>query len=619
MSTQRDVVREAVIALCAQVDTPRSLTIATLLEAGEDLELTRVSIDPRNYVESQALKFRDDYLVTELLSKYKGLNTGIDTKQAALRSFKEGEEKCRLTNSRLVSNAPEWCAWDRAIKRAQNIIRETIGEKPSWLGLQNRFRWSNGATATLSRRCASIDKKVREDRISVTYQAMPYLRAAMATDYTWLRSRGIEAAGPVSVLHKEFHFVEGNCIDLVDKNAKTGRTIAMEPTGNMFLQLGIGAYFRHCLARRGINLSDQGVNQVLAEYGLKFDLSTLDLRNASNTICRELVWLLLPEPWAALLDDLRSPLSLMPDGTWVRLEMFSSMGNGFTFELETLIFWALSLAACEIVGCSSALVSVYGDDVIVPNAAAPTLEGLFSFCGFELNGKKSYSDGLFRESCGEHFFNNISVTPLYYKEPVPPPLAPTKMHYGPPNKRKPRCATPRELMLYALHNRTLRHAVNRGFLIESEGEALAYVDQRLVGTLKVLREAAQREAERRPAGSLVKTPYPAKDGDVYEGLWVCSSEKGIKLRRTAYQRNWYYLGIREESPVQRLDGNAVLAVVLRSSVLGRSNHHLQIEIGILEMKGGSDIVRDELQLGRLRRPRLSRRKVLTKQVTFVTL
>lgn len=619
MSKQRDVVREAVIALCAQVDTPRSLAIALLLEAGEDLELTSVSIDPKHYVETDASKFRDDYLVTEVLSKYKGLRTGIDTEQAALTSFMDGEERCNQTNSRLTSNAPEWCDWDRAIKYAQHIIREAIGDKPSWLGLQNRFRWSNGATATLSRKGASIDNKVREDRISVTYQAMPYLRAAMATDYAWLRSRGIVAAGPTSVLHHEFHFVEGNRIDLVDKSAKTKRTIAMEPTGNMFLQLGIGAYFRQCLARRGINLNDQTINQVLAEYGLRLDVSTLDLKNASNTICREIVWLLLPEPWAALLDDLRSPLSLMPDGTWKRLEMFSSMGNGFTFELETLIFWALSLAACKAVGCSPALVSTYGDDVIVPDAAAHYLEGLFSFCGFELNRKKSHSDGLFRESCGEHFFNHINVTPLYYKEPVPLPLAESKMYYGPPDKRKPRCATPRELHLYALHNRTLRHAVNRGWLLESEESARAFPDQCLSGTLKVLREAAKQEAERRPAGSLVKTPYPAKDGDVYEGLWVCSSEKGIKLRRTAYQRCWYYLGIREESPVARLDGSAILAVVLRSSVLGRSNHHINIASGILEMQGGSDLTRDELQLGRLRRPRLSKRKVLRKQVTFATL
>lgn len=619
MSKQRDVVREAVIAFCAQVDTPRSLTVALMLEAGEDLELTKLNIDPKHYVESQAQKFKDDYLVSEILSKYKGLNTGIDTELAALTSFKEGEGKCLQTNNRLVSNAPEWRAWDRAIKYAQNIIRETIGDKPSWRGLQNRFRWSNGATATLSRKGASIDNKVREGRISVTPQALPYLRAAMATDYAWLRSRGIEAAGPVSVRHKEFHLVEGNKIELVDKNAKTKRTIAMEPTGNMFLQLGVGGYIRQCLARRGIHLNDQSINQTLAEYGLRLGCSTLDLRNASNTICREVVWLLLPEPWAALLDDLRSPYSLMPDGSWVKLEMFSSMGNGFTFELETLIFWALSLAACKVVGCSPALVSTYGDDVIVPDEAVSTLGGLFTFCGFELNSKKSHSDGLFRESCGEHFFNHINVTPLYYKEPVPNPLPTSRMTYGPPEKRKTVVATPRELACYALYNRTLRHAVSRGFLIESEEEAQAHVDQRLADSLGVLRKAAIEEAERRPGGSVVKTPYPAKDGDVYEGLWVCSSELGIKLRRTAYQRCWYYLGIREESPIKRLDGSAILAVLLRSSNLGNHNHHLNIANGYMEMLGEGEVLRDELQLGRLRRPRLSKRKLLRQRVTFVTL
>ena len=81
--------------------------------------------------------------------------------------------------------------------------------------------------------------------------------------------------------------------------------------------------------------------------------------------------MLLPEAWFDLLNDCRSQ-AVSYKGEWIELNMFSSMGNAFTFELESLIFWAIANAVCYCSG-SRGHISVYGDDIIVPSGAAGLL------------------------------------------------------------------------------------------------------------------------------------------------------------------------------------------------------------------------------------------------------
>jgi hypothetical protein len=154
--------------------------------------------------------------------------------------------------------------------------------------------------------------------------------------------------------------------------------------------------------------------------------ATIDLSNASDTVCRVLVELLLPDDWHTLLSQLRSPFTrFSPDGKkknrrWYLLEKFSSMGNGFTFELETLIFCSLAHA----VGCKIGLDSfVYGDDIIVPEDRAADVLAVLRYVGFTPNQAKTFTGASnFRESCGGDFFFGHDVRPFYIKEsPNDPP------------------------------------------------------------------------------------------------------------------------------------------------------------------------------------------------------
>jgi hypothetical protein len=87
------------------------------------------------------------------------------------------------------------------------------------------------------------------------------------------------------------------------------------------------------------------------------------------------------------------------------------MGNGYTFPLETLIFWGLAAACCD----RDSDATVYGDDIIIPSDRFELLAEILRYAGFILNVGKSFHVGPFRESCGKDYFKGIDVRPFYAK------------------------------------------------------------------------------------------------------------------------------------------------------------------------------------------------------------
>jgi hypothetical protein len=405
---------EVYFALCKAVDTPVSLGLWLRFKHGEHKQLAEFSLRPEWYC--SAWQFHLDYICSEYLSKYIGLDTGVDKSAVALRGFATYEESCRKTNSRIREGRFRGCS-----PRVESVLHTTRRKIANllmdyrvdlWL---DRCKWGPGATFSLKGENATLDDKIREDQMSITATAMPYFRKLISDDYAWLSSRGITAEGPCCLLDGDFKVVEGCRVTTVLKNAKTDRTIAIEPTLNQFLQGGIGNYIRDRLKRYGIDLNDQTRNQYGAETALKRRLATVDLKAASDTVSKELVYELLPIDWAMTMDDLRSKKYRLPDGSWHNFEKFSTMGNGFTFELESLIFWALSESVRDFLDLKGHVL-VYGDDIIIHEAALPLLLEVFEYCGFTVNTDKTHFNSLFRESCGKHYFGGFDVTPIYQKE-----------------------------------------------------------------------------------------------------------------------------------------------------------------------------------------------------------
>jgi hypothetical protein len=405
---QDDPVGRVFLSLCEAVDTPVSLS-AWLRYRYSHGALVELEINPRDYTSHDA--FSIDYAVSTYLSKYVGLQTNIDLEAVALSKFTSSEITCRETNRRLKTEQPPQ-EISGILHAAQRKIALLLG-RFSVFAVSDAFGWGPGATHDLPRSRAFLDTKMCEMPISVSKSAAAMLQNSIALDLHWLEAI---RAGLTSSEDKIFSYVDTCRITTVPKNAKTNRVIAIEPTGNLFLQKGFGAFIRYKLRSVGVNLNDQTRNQQLACQAISRSLATLDLRAASDTVSKEIVWSLLPYEWASAMDAVRSRKALMPDGSVISLEKFSSMGNGFTFELESLIFWAIAQATVDSLDLDDGVVSVYGDDIIVNSAAYDLLVSTLNFAGFAVNEAKSFKDGLFFESCGKHYFAGRDCTPAYQKE-----------------------------------------------------------------------------------------------------------------------------------------------------------------------------------------------------------
>lgn len=348
--------------------------------------------DPTRF--SVAEEFRDAYWQAEVLSKYP-FDGVADRRAAAMQSFYEFERQCARSNERLADlwNRPIPEGMRRVLLKARHLLSDlfrgfNLDEVIEHCG------WGPGATVSRRRAQSTPQNKwLLSDHI--TLEALPYLYAL--ADYTgWT-----------------FHcptICQYNKVVTVPKNAKTDRTIAIEPEWNSFFQLGIGGAIRKRLQRRGLlRACAQEVNQRLAKRGSEDGfLSTIDLKGASDCVSLALVEALFPECVTEHLLRLRSPYGLV-DGKLLPYEKISSMGNGYTFELETALFWAICSAA-------SGHAVTYGDDIIVDSGSFSWVCEVLNFCGLTVNVKKSHYASRFRESCGGHYFAGVNVTPPYVRK-----------------------------------------------------------------------------------------------------------------------------------------------------------------------------------------------------------
>jgi len=222
------------------------------------------------------------------------------------------------------------------------------------------------------------------------------------------------------------HIVAGNKLSFVNKNVTTARCISTEPTVNMWFQLGLEELMRDRLRSMfRIDLANQQeINKVLARRGSRTGrFATIDLESASDSVSVGLVKEIAPSSMYRWLDLLRSPKVLLPNGREHVLEMISTMGNGYTFPLETLIFTAVVVTAYRHHGIHPVFggkpmkrnLGVFGDDIIVDERAYRTTVRLLGLLGFKVNSDKTYESGPFRESCGGDYVNGRHCRGVYVK------------------------------------------------------------------------------------------------------------------------------------------------------------------------------------------------------------
>lgn len=402
--------------LLEDLNTPVSLSVFLLIKYNEWNQIADKEINPLDYNSSD--NFRKDYQAVSILRKFEGLRTTYDRSARALEKFLEAESVCKRTNENLSSR--EWILnrpfRSELLFRVQKEISTILGRCPELSELDFEF----GPGASLSCKGSSVStyhklSTLPEITLSGWHKAKSYIMSNRhLLDAFWVDA---DIAGAFSILGRpQIRIVNWNRLSFVPKTAKTDRAICVEPTLNSFFQKGIGNYIRNRLRLFGLPIEkQQSINARFAKQGSIYgDFATIDLSAASDTISAGLVSQLLDGEWFDLLDSFRCFNTLLPDGEILVNEKFSSMGNGFTFELETLIFYALVRVIRRINNIEKEVMT-YGDDIIVPTEIADeTILALQEF-GFTINPEKTFTTGPFRESCGKDYFSGQNVRPYFAK------------------------------------------------------------------------------------------------------------------------------------------------------------------------------------------------------------
>jgi len=251
--------------------------------------------------------------------------------------------------------------------------------------------------------------------------------------------------GKVVENYVPFHDLEyASRLAVVPKDYRKHRIICIEQKELMFAQQGVmntlfDVVHSHPLASRAINFHDQTPSMRLSR-NRRF--STIDLKDASDLVSLPLLRLLFPKEVYKLVTSLRSRSiyqngSLTPVVAEGELVTAFTMGNALCFPIETLVFWALSLATLivkdsrqrfpggitqAVQGLVSPTLSrvewyqryplrVFGDDIIVPARHHADVVETLEACGLQVNLEKSCSMLTpIREACGSFWLHGLDVT-----------------------------------------------------------------------------------------------------------------------------------------------------------------------------------------------------------------
>lgn len=369
----------------------------------------------------ERLKAASRRLISSLIIKHEGicLGTPAERKDRCLRDVISLDTGLKFSQDLLT---------DPVFIQMKRELRRLLGDSPNLEEISEYCRHGPGSSTEHAFEHRSSYFKYLKWPYACSPRAGDLLRLVIQADPRWVGSledgyRRRYEIPPWRILNQDafwknvvFDEVPFNIITSVPKDGTKDRPIAIEPPGNVFLQLGIDAAFRRRLRVVGNSIDNQEKNRLLALLGSKSGLlATLDLSNASDTLHRELVRALLPEAWFELLDRVRSPFGLLPDGTAWRYAKMSSMGNATTFVLETAVFWAAAQAVSKCFGARTDTIAVFGDDIIIDAYLYRHLVIYLELMGCQPNEAKSFAAGPVRESCGVDAFDGSDIRPVFLK------------------------------------------------------------------------------------------------------------------------------------------------------------------------------------------------------------
>lgn len=339
-----------------------------------DLNLRR--IQPRDFMKFPPL-YRARLEIHDLLRNFRYGDVDFPKGSEVSPTFGHNSIEARLCKSKWT------CTYDNFTEFAK-VVYNHVSLKRAFR--QRYYKWFRNQKFNISKKQADVyvyNECVKQfkDHRKATFEA-----------FEWKLSRIVT-------------LVQGSRFSTVPKNNEMRRPINVEPFGNIIVQRRIGNGLRSVLKNR-LNIDLDTLSQTHRRKICESSVATIDLKNASDSISLTLCEFLLPKAFYSVLLNARSPWILGPDKGYYPIEKISSMGNGFTFELMTLILTVLARQFDN-------QASVFGDDIIIDNQHAESLITLLEGVGFQVNKEKSFISSPFRESCGGNYHDDFGYIESY--------------------------------------------------------------------------------------------------------------------------------------------------------------------------------------------------------------
>lgn len=374
-------------------------------------------------------------LYSSLVKKYLPgtFDTTPEADAAALDKFLSTNESCRAFQYS-IAERPDWVrvAMGEAKAFLYNFFypphRDASEETPWGLHEEPILTYAEiakgfdiGPGASIGAKSTDFYSKLALSPLTATSSALHQLYVQAIRHHPRWSGMEVSRSG-----NSGYAIVRSSRLSFVPKYTEISRTICTEPLLNMVFQKGIASILERRLRQvMKIDLSVQpSLNADLARIGsVTGKFGTIDLSSASDSMSLSLVREMFPADVVRWLEMTRSKTTILPDGREIELHMISSMGNAFTFPLQTIYFSALVYGAYRSMGIplirpkahAPGNFAVFGDDIIVDNRAYDLVVELLSLSGFSVNVDKSFNSGLFRESCGSDFYRGYNVRGVYVK------------------------------------------------------------------------------------------------------------------------------------------------------------------------------------------------------------
>lgn len=360
-------------------------------------------VDLRNYGYPSGISTDKPYIVKWMaqLNGFLKRYTFTDDLHSPLVLARESEKKFDDLQMTLPSGKPGNLGLSRVLSSARKWIRETLGDYDEE---EHQALCSFGSRAAkhVSRRNGYLDRRL--GLVSSSAQHRAWFQRVLSKDKLLER-----------VMHKSIYAIV-SCLDLicVPKSWKSYRTIMPDTVLGGFSSKGLGRVLvRRLKMNRRIDLRHWQIkHQKLARRNsVTRRLATADLSSASDSFTLWLVRCLLPSRWWRVLKQGRVAHYMPTDGSQKYLTSFMAMGIGYTFPLQTILFYGM-LKGIQIETGIQGHISVFGDDLVYPTKMHKYVVKYFGLCGFKMNLDKTFVHTHFRESCGGDFYRGKDVRPF---------------------------------------------------------------------------------------------------------------------------------------------------------------------------------------------------------------